>query len=189
MKRIATHNSFTGEKGCGLLSSLVAPFSKCQSKTLKEQHLNGCRLFDLRVKWDKSKGKFVAAHGLWTAQKSIVKLLSELDAMAAASPIKTFYMLTYEGKCEEGSEIYKNFVKLKECLVSVHKHLECVQLSIKKPYWRVLWSSPQMSYYTAAFEVLTKDNWRTLIPIPWLWAKIRGKVEFNHDYFRMVDFL
>lgn len=189
MKRIATHNSFTGERGRGLVSFLVAPFSKCQRKTLKQQHLAGCRLFDLRVKFDKGLGKFVPAHGLWTGKKSIVNLLSELDNLAAASPIKTMYMLTYEGKCEEGTEVYKNFLKLKDCLVSIHKHLECVQVSVKKPEWRVLWSSPDMEYYTSAFEVLDGHNWRTLLPIPWLWAKVRGKVEFNDEYFRMVDFL
>lgn len=186
MKKIATHNSFTGEKGAGILSALVSPFSKCQRRDLKQQHAAGCRLFDLRVKW--SKGKFVAAHGLWTARKSLITLFGELNNMAAASPVKTYYMLTYEGECEEQSETYEKFLKLKESL-KCFGNLECVQVSVKKPEWRVIWSSADMPYYTAAYEVLTGDNWRTALPIPRLWAKVFGNVEFDDDYFRMVDFL
>ena len=103
MIKIATHNSFTGEKGDGLLSFLVSAFSKCQSKTLVQQHRCGCRLFDLRVKWDKGRGRFVAAHGLWKAKKSLLKLMAELNGIAASSPVKTKYLLTYEGECEEGT--------------------------------------------------------------------------------------
>lgn len=188
MIKIASHNSFTGEKGDGLLSFLVSAFSKCQSKTLVQQHRCGCRLFDLRVKWDKGRGRFVAAHGLWKAKKSLLKLMAELNGIAASSPVKTKYLLTYEGECEEGTEVYENFRKLAECLKGF-SNIQCVQLSVKKPDWRVLWSSCDMPYYTAAYDVLAKDNWKTLLPIPWMWAKFRRKAEFSDAYYRMVDFL
>ena len=50
MKKIATHDSATGEKGKGILSWLITPFAKTQSKTIKEQYESGCRMFDLRVR-------------------------------------------------------------------------------------------------------------------------------------------
>lgn len=81
-------------------------------KTLVQQHRCGCRLFDLRVKWDKGRGRFVAAHGLWKAKKSLLKLMAELNGIAASSPVKTMYLLTYEGECEEGTEVYDNFRNL-----------------------------------------------------------------------------
>jgi hypothetical protein len=44
---LATHNSATGERGGGLLSLLLTPFARCQSKTLVEQYKSGVRLFDI----------------------------------------------------------------------------------------------------------------------------------------------
>ena len=43
MNKIATHDSATGERGHGLLSWLVTPFAKTQSKTIAEQYAAGCR--------------------------------------------------------------------------------------------------------------------------------------------------
>lgn len=60
---IGTHNSATGEKGKGILSWLVTPFSKTQSKTIEEQYNAGCTMFDIRFKQDKDK-VVICKHGL-----------------------------------------------------------------------------------------------------------------------------
>lgn len=54
---IATHNSGTGERGGGLLSLLLTPFVRCQSKTLVEQYKSGTRLFDIRDGTQKNKAE------------------------------------------------------------------------------------------------------------------------------------
>ena len=46
--KIGTHNSVTGEKG--IISFLVTPFSKTQSKTIDEQIEHGCTWFDISVR-------------------------------------------------------------------------------------------------------------------------------------------
>ena len=59
--KIATHDSATGEKGKGLLSIIGTPFARTQSKTIEEQYVAECRMFDIRVKL--IKGSFKCAHG------------------------------------------------------------------------------------------------------------------------------
>ena len=50
MRKIATHDSATGEKSKGFLSWIGTPFARTQRKTLREQYEAGCRMFDIRVK-------------------------------------------------------------------------------------------------------------------------------------------
>ena len=97
MNKIATHDSATGEKGKGFLSFLVSPFSKTQSKTIKEQYDAGCRSFDIRVRRDKD-GIFRCAHGLWMGRKSATEILSEINSFPEPCQV----CVTYEG-CIENS--------------------------------------------------------------------------------------
>ena len=77
MKKIATHDSATGEKGEGFLSWLLTPFAKTQSKTIKEQYDAGSRMFDLRVKLINFEIK--CAHGLWHTKRTAYSILKEIN--------------------------------------------------------------------------------------------------------------
>ena len=75
--KIATHDSATGERGYGILSCIGTPFSRTQSKTIKEQIETGCRLFDIRIR--KTKRGWVCCHGIWESKKTLDEILSEIN--------------------------------------------------------------------------------------------------------------
>ncbi len=177
MLKIATHNSVTGERGRGLLSLLVAPFSKCQSKTLKEQYDAGCRYFDIRYKYSTKRGCYVCAHGLWESQRSLYDVLREIHRFGDC-----YVMLT----CESGQPMYKH---TQDIHINEFIKINFTSFNVKHPEWKVVRSiNPVPS--VSKFKILDWSTWHTLIPIPWLWKKVYfDKPEFNEDTFTMVDFL
>lgn len=177
MEKIATHNSVTGEKGRGLLSLLVTPFSKCQSKTLKEQYEAGCRLFDIRYKWSANRFAWVCAHGLWESEKELYDVLKEINGFGDC-----YVMMT----CESGGPLADIGMN---CLINEFAKIKFTSFNVKHPEWKVvknIHAVPSVS----KFKILDWQTWHTLLPIPWLWKKVYyNKPEFNEDTFTMVDFL
>lgn len=176
----ATHNSGTGEQGNGILSYLVSPFSKCQSKSIIEQWLLGVRLFDFRVR--KCKDKYVFAHGLWESKISVEKVLKKLNALVTE---KTYIMVTYEGEYNDK----QRFIQEINSWFKNTNNIILTEISIKKPKWKTL-----VRYYTIPykrdFKILDFRSWHTLLPIPLLWKKLYyDKPKFNNIIFTMVDFL
>lgn len=177
MKKIATHNSATGERGRGFLSLLVAPFSKCQSKTLKEQYDAGCRYFDIRYKWSIERADWVCAHGLWVSQKNLYDVLREINSFGDC-----YVMLT----CESGRPLIDESINW---LIMAFSKIKFTSFNIKHPEWKVVKIIHAICHFNA-YKVLDLSSWHTLIPIPWLWKKVYfDKPEFNEDTFTMVDFL
>ena len=177
MLKIATHNSATGERGRGILSLLVAPFSKCQSKTLKEQYEAGCRNFDIRYKYSTKRGCYVCAHGLWESKKDLYDVLKEINSFGDC-----YVMLT----CESGEEMNDMDMNLK---LKSNPQIKFTSFNVKHPKWKVVKTiNPVAS--VSKFKILDWRTWHTLLPIPWLWKKVYyDKPEFNEDVFTMVDFL
>lgn len=177
MQKIATHNSVTGERGRGILSLLVAPFSKCQSKTLKEQYEAGCRYFDIRYKWSANRRSFVCAHGLWESKKDLYDVLKEINSFGDC-----YVMLT----CESGEEMNDMDMNLK---LKSNPQIKFTSFNVKHPEWKVVKTiNPVAS--VSKFKILDWSSWHTLLPIPWLWKKVYyDKPEFNEEVFTMVDFL
>lgn len=184
---IATHNSGTGERGGGLLSLLLTPFARCQSKTLVEQYRAGARLFDIRAR--KVNGRWVFAHGLWTSRDMVYSALSLLNLEAFKTGEKAYLMVTYEGEYYNKME-YVNEVQSWDC----YRHLEVVEVNISKPKWLCMARWKELRF-VQCFRVLDWSSWHTLIPIPWLWAKIedaRWSVKARRcksTEYAMVDFL
>ncbi len=106
MKRMATHNSATGEKGKGLISWLVTPFSKTQSKTISEQYEYGCRSFDIRIK--KVNKTWHCAHGIWTSKRTFVSIIEEINSF----PFRCDVSVTDEGRVDNNDEIISLFNEL-----------------------------------------------------------------------------
>lgn len=175
--KISTHNSVTGEAGHGILSWLVTPFSRCQSKTIVEQYKAGCRYYDIRVKY--TKRGWICAHGLWESKKELPDILNHIDSFGDC-----FVMLTYEGKPIEG------FLDMVDAeIVNYYNKITFTSINAKKPTWKCLriYNNEPLQ---GAFKSLDGSSWHTYIPIPWLWKRIYyNKPEFNDEYFKMVDFL
>ena len=178
MNKIATHNSATGEKGHGILSFLVTPFARTQSKTLREQFNAGCRSFDIRIR--KTKRGWVCAHGLWTSKRTADNILQEISSFGERVEVSVMY---------EGGE---------------NKEFEDFATRVRTKYPDIVWGTftTKFGNYVAqladreysggkqGFVVLDGRSWHTYIPIPWLWNFVytRNK-EFNEETFTFVDFL
>lgn len=177
--KIATHNSGTGEKSGGLLSTLLTPFAKCQSKTILEQYEAGCRYFDLRLR--KVKGEYALCHGLWESATTLNEVLLQLGRKGMQ---KVYVMLTYEGECKDKAAFVDDMLSATKS----YGNIFVTTINAKKPKWECLATIHDVSYRNA-YKVLDGSSWHTYLPIPWLWAKLKQKKVFNNSAFTFVDFL
>lgn len=189
MLKIATHDSATGEKSKNLLSVLLIPFARTQSKTIAEQYNAGCRSFDLRIK--KVKNEWYCAHGLWISKRTFKNIIQEINTFAE----RCYVSVTYEGHIENNDEIIELFNKAK----IAYKRIIWGALSVKygkdssgvKVKYDVV-ISPQPKYVGGkqGFLPLDGHSWHTFLPIPWLWYKCYFcPNKFNETEFTFVDFL
>lgn len=188
MKKIATHNSATGEPSHGIISKIFRPFARCQRLNLAEQHAAGCRVFDLRVRFTRHDEPYFC-HGLWKADPDdFFDTLATLNEMAGDTPEKTYIMLAYEGRMNVST--YYRLDHLAALINGkTYPNLTLIQAAFKKPRWRVVWSADEQPPVEQCYEKLTWPNPRLLLPVPRLWAHVNGREEFNTETFKMVDFL
>ena len=189
MKKIATHDSATGEKGEGFLSWLLTPFAKTQSKTIKEQYDAGSRMFDLRVKLINFEIK--CAHGLWHTKRTAYSILKEINNFKD----RCYVTITYEGGDEElnifshfADAIQNEFTNIIYGGFAIKYGKKSKGLKIQYDYIK---SYPKgWPINKQGFLPLDGRSWHTYLPIPWLWKKIyHNKPEFNEDHYIYVDFL
>lgn len=181
MKKIATHNSMTGERGNGFLSWLVAPFSKCQSKTLEEQYEAGCRYYDIRVFRDKN-GDWRCGHGLWTAERMLWEVIC---GFISCHHSDIFFSLTIEKGGDEELIRLTDFLDKYE--PSWLKNL--TYIAVKHPQWHIVKQYKEVPLI-GEYMNLDGSSWHTYLPIPWLWKKLfYNKPKINDAYYVMVDFL
>lgn len=186
--KIATHDSATGERSKNLLHSLGKIFAMTQTKTIREQYDCGVRYFDLRV--DRN---LTLCHGLWKANKNLADILIEMKKYVSET---TYIAVTIERGYPD--EVNKALVKKIRNLANLHgRNIELVYIAKKKPSWEILKEYRQVNCVSGYLSVPTPrqyitrpfKDWRRYIPIPWVLKKITPKVEFNGDFFTMVDFV
>lgn len=190
MKKIATHNSASGERPKNLLSCLVLPFARTQSKTIEEQYNAGCRYFDIRVKW--VGGELYCAHGLFTTARTAHDILREINGF----PEKCYVILTYEGRIKGEKEL-EEFRLSVECFQQIFRYINWGQTAVKytdrgiKVDWKVILPALEPSEKCVqGFLPLDGRSWQTYLPIPWLWKKIyHNRPKFSEENYLMVDFL
>lgn len=185
---IGTHDSATGEKGHGLLSWLVTPFAKTQSKTIREQYEAGCRAFDIRVR--RTKRGWVCAHGLWTSERTVDSILNQISCFRGRCQVD----LTYEGREIDRQKFLDGVDTLKE----LNRRIIWGPCSIKygkkdgvKVEYEVL-SKADKGYKGGeqGFLPLDGSTWQTYLPIPWLWDRLYKRPhKFSKDKVTWVDFL
>lgn len=199
--KIATHNSATGESGYGIISWISTPFSKTQSKTIKEQIEAGCRLFDIRIR--KTKRGWVCCHGIWESKKLLEDILTEInnvnddvycditfeDDFSDDKVTKTT-LYTLLGKYFINTNTSrKEFDDKIDELINTYTNIKFCQINVKFPEWKCV-IQPNTVPYKCVFKALDGKTWHTILPIPWLWKKIYyNKPEFNTEYYTYVDFL
>lgn len=190
MKKIATHDSATGEKPANILSWLMIPFARTQSKTISEQYKAGCRMFDLRVK--QYKGALHCAHGLFITKKTFIDIISEINSFKDPC----YVTITYEGKLSNEQEKNKFINDINE-IQAKYNNIFWGAIAVKYTDndtivdWKVVY--PAMCQWPKdeqAFLPLDGKHWQTYLPIPWLWKQFHFKnVVFDEEIYKFVDFL
>ena len=188
MKKIATHDSATGEKGKGILSWIGTPFARTQSKTIKEQYEAGCRMFDIRLRL--IKGEWRCAHGLWVSQRLAENIIREINDFYE----RCYVTITYEG----GKKHKKEFIEFAYRLQEAFTYIKWGAIAIKygegshlfKVQYDYIHRAKSWPVCKQGFLPLDGKTWHIILPIPWLWKKVyNDKPEFNEKYFTYVDFL
>ena len=186
--KIATHNSATGEKSNGFLSCLVSPFAKCQNKTIKEQYISGCRMFDIRLKH--SDNFWRCAHGLWTSKKPASLIFSEINDFEE----KCYVMITYEGKLDANNK--DSFLSYVSYIKSNYNNINygpvCAKYADNNTTvdWITLEEAEHWEDNEQAFLPLDGKHWQTYFPFPKFWKFFYFRsVIFNNNKFKFVDFL
>lgn len=189
MKKIATHDSVTGEKPKNLLSWLMIPFARTQSKTIKEQYEVGCRMFDIRVRYVNSV--LYCAHGLFVTRRTLYSIIEEINQFGESC----YVSITYEGRLPTLND-QDDFIKEITTYKKVFRKILWGEIAVKytnkdlKVDWKNLLPAEQYYNTRQGFLPLDGKNWQTYLPIPWLWKKIYyNKPEFSTEIFTFVDFL
>lgn len=185
--KIGSHDSATGESGDGLLSWLLTPFARCQSKTIREQWEAGCRLFDLRARTDEA-GILRLAHGLWVAKRSLASILEELDQIAYED---CWIGLTWEGRSESEEED-KMWIDLASYMLEGRtRNLKLAWIAVKKPVWRTLKIGSGYPGHVQVFHGISPEHWWTmLLPVPRFWKQVwTYKKDVPAEKFVVDDFI
>lgn len=187
--KIATHDSATGERGQGLLSWLVAPFAKTQSKTIKEQYDAGCRMFDIRIR--RIDNEWKCAHGCWHTQRTAEEIINEINGF----PEECYVTLTLEGDYEQAYLFSVYVAHLKATYKHIHWGGVAVKYGVGSSLIKVKYDylEPYPKDFPPnrqGFLPLDGKTWHILLPIPYLWKRIYyDKPIFNEDIYTFVDFL
>ncbi len=188
MKKIATHDSATGEQGKGILSWIGTPFARTQSKDIFEQYMAGCRMFDIRVKL--IKGEWRCAHGLWQSQRLAEDIIKEINSFRD----RCYVTLTYEG----GKRYKQEFIDFVKRITEEYDYIKWGSIAIKygegshllKVQYDCVHKVKNWPVTKSSFLALNGSTWHILLPVPWLWKKIyHDKPEFSKQYYTYVDFL
>lgn len=189
MKGIATHDSCTGERPMWYSYPLL-PFAKTQGKTIKEQYEAGCRLFDLRIKLH--HGRFVFAHGGYIMKVFVMDIFRYLNEQGDCH-----VTITYEGT-NKHQKLFENYVtrikaecpNIKYGAIAIKKgknaNLVVTDYDYIMPAEKGWIDKPTRR----GFVALDGKSWHSLIPVPWLWKKVKfNNPVFSEGYYLYVDFL
>lgn len=189
MLKIATHDSATGEKPANLLSWLLIPFARTQSKTIKEQYEAGCRQFDIRIKDTDSGWK--CAHGPFKTKRTAEDIIKEINSFGRGVQVS----ITYEGAATNNSA----FLAIVHHWQSLYTNIIWGGIAVKYGDGSNL-TKVQYTYLENAWEgfeggvqgflPLDGRTWHIYLPIPWLWDRIYKRPHvFNEQTYTYVDFL
>ncbi len=177
---IGTHDAVTGEKSKWYCLPLV-PFARTQGKTLCEQYDEGSRLFDIRVR--KIGDTWYGAHGMWHTEQPVTELLTALSAHATE---QVHMQVTYEGTEKEArANDFEVFASILMACYDFTFHDFCC----KKPWVRISKGNAHGALTVhQKFDVI--QGWRCLLPIPWIWHKIRMlRITVLEKGYNYIDFI
>lgn len=161
----ATHNSATGERPANLWAKLFPFVAKCQTKTIRQQDIEGVRLFDIRVRYDR-QGRLVCCHGLAVYDKTlkdvVIDLCHNIDLYERPD---VWLMVTYEGELDD--DRHEDFIADVSDCVKGYEGIHLGHISVKEPVWDIISPNPKQPSYTQNYTKIV--GLRCLLPFPRLW--------------------
>lgn len=160
--------------------------SQCQTKSIRQQDIEGVRLFDIRVRYD-SQGRMVCCHGLAVYDKTlkdvVVDLCHNIDLYERPD---VWLMVTYEGRLEE--DRWEDFITDVTQTVKGYTGIHIGHISVKLPEWTVISPAPKQPEYEQNYTKIV--GWKVLLPFPRLWYWLRKKTQGEGlDKLSMEDFV
>lgn len=148
-----SHCSFTGEPSDGIISKLVVPFKRRQTKSLIEQYKSGVHLFDFHIKWDKKFKKFYPSDGCWSTGRTLLQSFGELNNEVTGNKDKVYYILTLDNELDINDtnssdylDIIGKFNILSKSLNTFYRSLDIIEKRItkKRTLFEKLYNKPNI---------------------------------------------
>lgn len=184
----ATHNSATGERPANLWARLFPFVAKCQTKSIRQQDIEGVRLFDIRVRYDR-QGRLVCCHGLAVYDKTlkdvVIDLCHNIDLYERPD---VWLMVTYEGELDD--DRHEDFIADVSETVKGYEGIHIGHISVKLPEWNIISPNPKQPRYECNYTKIV--GWKVMLPFPRLWWLICGKngiTESRDNVISMEDFV
>lgn len=136
---LGSYRSFTGEPSDGIISKILVPFKRRQTKTLIEQYKSGVHLFDFHIKWDKKFKKFYPSDRCWSTGRTLLQSFGELNSAVTVNKDKVYYILTLDNELDindTGSSDYLDIIgkfnTLSKSLNTFYRSLDIIEKRITK---------------------------------------------------------
>ena len=175
---LGSHNSMTFSKPDNWFIRLFSWMYKCQDNDIKRQYDNGCRCFDLRVRY--KKNDWIFAHGLFqSSEYSIWTILNKLNGLSVLNNENIYIRLVLEIPWHNKKQ-EEEFIKLcKECVNRYYNKL--VFFEARRKYdWLQLWNFG--NYPTVMQYVGSMQSWWGKL-FPRIWSAIyKKKYMFNAQH-------
>lgn len=171
---IGSHNSATYLKEKSWWMTILRPWTRCQTKTLREQYNSGIRYFDFRIKiFDTEFGyKATICHNNVLYEKSLFEALCDIDH----NDVYIRLILDYRKEPENAerlSELFKSIINF------IHDHYD-LKIDNAITFWN--WKE----YIPSSFNIqedhysVDASHWYEWILGPFLFNKLKEKSYKKH---------
>lgn len=170
-----THNSMSYLPVRKWWMKPMAMFARCQDKTIDEQIKQGCRYYDLRVRFDDETNKFIFAHGLVEYDGcGLFEVLKKLRGASRAKNTNIYIRLMLETFTDASSDqlvLFDSLVSYLKNEFEKEKKLR-FRYMIKNPY-----TMKHDGFYGAKFIEVAEwiNKWWELILTPRFFTKKQNK--------------
>lgn len=190
--KIGSHDTMTYLKPAAWFLRPFHFVAKCQNLSIEDQYKAGCKMFDIRLKYNKKTRDWDFAHGCMRFKgDSYDRVLSWLNDAAVNEKIYVRMVLEYNRPIKDIDSITQLFAIT--CSQLRHQYKNLIFFGFNRKYdWKECYSYEGMPYpdiYQATSSMTWKiwDDW-----FPWLYAKSHNKDNLeqgtSHDWLSL-DFI
>lgn len=185
-----SHNTMTYLSPDNKIMNLFKWIYKCQIKSIVEQFGDGCRCFDLRLKW--KNNKWIFAHGSYKSSRHTwEEILNKLNGLAVLNRTKIYIRFILEIS-KHNKEAEAEFIKLCKAVKDRYTPYLVFFEGRRKYDWMILYDFeyyPQIEQFVGSMKSWYGKIW------PWLYSFFNKKRDlekassYNDDVICLFDFV